>query len=216
MATDTLPYEALIGNRGGLESLIGFEPVTRGARLVLFEGLNAELDHQKERWDTADLELQSLGLDPGVGQIDLQHVETANLHEGPHRSILEAPPEAFPNVSVMAYLVVPSGSQFDQFEAADITLFAETFVNAGPVENGQELAFETIVHRRIQRTTEAVNNCLMRSATLLGTVNPIQTLPRGGIVNASWSKYKDGSSGKRYLVHGSRLQYTLQRHARFN
>lgn len=215
MAVDTLPFEALIGNRDVLESNIGFEQVTRGARLVLFKGLNAEIDAQAERWGAADLELQSLGLDPGVGQIELEHIEPTNLHEGPHKSILEAPPTAFPNVSVMAYLAIPAGAQFDQFDSYEITLFAETFVIAGPVPTGQETAFETIVHRRIERTTEAVNTVLMRDSTLLGTVSPISVPGRGGIVDASWLKRKDGSSGSRYLVHGSKLQYTLQRHARF-
>jgi hypothetical protein len=46
---------------------------------------------------------------------------------------------------------------------------------------GTEVAHETIVHRRIQRTTEAVNNVIRRDATLLGTVLPQQAPCRGGI-----------------------------------
>jgi hypothetical protein len=169
------------------DNFIGFEPVTRAARLVLFQGLDDEIDRQPE-----------------------------NLHEGPHRSLLEQPIEAFPNCSVMAYVTIPSGEQFDQFDTSDITLFAETMVIAGPVPKGQEVPFETIVHRRIQRTTEAVNAVIKRSGTLLGTVNPIQSMPRGGIGNSSWLRPQEKGSGPRYLWHGSRLQYTLQRHAHFN
>jgi hypothetical protein len=198
------------------DNFIGFEPVTRAARLVLFQGLDDEIDRQSERWNEEDLALQSLGLDPGVGQVVVDHIKPENLHEGPHRSLLEQPIEAFPNCSVMAYVTIPSGEQFDQFDTSDITLFAETMVIAGPVPKGQEVPFETIVHRRIQRTTEAVNAVIKRSGTLLGTVNPIQSMPRGGIGNSSWLRPQEKGSGPRYLWHGSRLQYTLQRHAHFN
>lgn len=216
MATDVISFDALIGNRNGLEALIGFEPITRAARLLLFDHLNDEIDSMQERWMMVDLGLDQMGLDPGVGQVELDHFEVENLHEGAHQSILTAPPEAFPNCSVMAYAATPSGEQYDQFDTSDIALFAETFVIAGPVPKGSDLVFSKIVNRRIMRTTEAVNNVLMAHKTFLGTTTPVQLPPRGGIVNSSWLKHKDGSSGPRYLVHGSKLQYTLQRHARFS
>lgn len=202
--------DALIGNRGLLEELIGFEPVTRAARLLLVRDLNDEIARQAERWGQEDLAVQSLGLDPGVGQVDVEAVADENFHEGPHISFLMAPPERFPNVSVMAYMTAPAGSQLlDRADTSDLTLFVDTMVKAGPVPSGQETAFETIVHRRIQRTTEAVNNVIQRDPMLLGTVlghGP----PRGGIGQQAWVR-NDGTSPTRYLWHGSRLQYTLQR-----
>lgn len=205
--------EALVANRGQLETMIGFEPVSRAARLVLYEGLNAEIASQQSRWMAADLELDRLGLDPGVGQVTVDPVPTANIFEGPHKSLVDSPIGRFPNISVMAYMTVPSPEQFDQFDTHDLTLFVESMAIAGPVVSGAETAYETIVHRRIQRMTEAAAAVIRRSGTLLGTVNPIQMPPRGGVGNASWLRPKEKGAGVRHVWQGSRLQYTLQRHA---
>lgn len=213
MSTDVLPFDALIGNRDFPEVLVGFEPVSRAARLVLFQDLNAEIDAQAERWDQADLALQTMGLDPGVGQVVVEHVQPGNIFEGSHKSLLMSPKERFPNVSVAAYMVVPSAEQFDQLDQIDLTFFAESMVIAGPVTDGQEVTFETIVHRRAQRMTEAVAAVIRRSGNLLGAVLPIQMPPRGGVGNASWLRKESKGAGDRYLIQGSRLQYTLQRHA---
>lgn len=208
-------FEALVGNRYLPEPGIGFEPLGRAARLVLLQGLNDQIDHQRDRWLAADLKMDTLGLDPGVGQTELPHVEPANLHEGPHESILAAGPGRFPNVSVMAYATVPSAFQLDQLDSSDLTLFAESFAMAGPVPEGSETIFETVVHRRIQRLTEAVHATLRSSMGLLGATLPMQQAPRGGVGSSSFLK-SSSKSGPRYLIHGSRLQYTLQRTAALN
>lgn len=209
----TAAFDALVGNRPYLETLIGFEPLSRAVRILLLHELNDEIDAQSERWRQADSALQQLGLDPGVGQVTVPHVPVANLHEGPHKALIEAPVEQFPNVSAAAYMAVPSAEQFDQFDKNDLTLFVESMAIAGPVAAGQEVAYETIVHRRIQRMTEAVAAVIRRSGTLYGTVNPIQMPPRGGVGNSSWLKRDKKGTGDRYLWQGSRLQYTLQRSA---
>lgn len=210
-----LAATALTGNRGLLEDQIGFETIGRASRLVLAMGVNDHISKQAERWGQEDLALQSLGFDPGVGQIEVQPVPIPHIHEGPHKSILEMPPEGFPCITTSAYVSVPSGEQFDQIDSSDITLFVETYVIAGPVPDGMDTAYETIVHRRIQRTTEAVHAALRNNMTLLGTVNPMAQPPRGGIGDSSWMRRQEGGSGPRNLLHGSRLQYTLQRLAAF-
>lgn len=208
----TAIFQAALGGLHVPDSSIGFEPVGRAVRLLLSRDLNAELTRQQSKWHQADLDLQALGFDPGVGQVDLEHIPNGHLHEGPHESLLEAPAASFPNVSMMAYQHVPTAtSLFDQLYTYDITLFVETMVKSGPVARGTEVAHETIVHRRIQRTTEAVNNVIRRDATLLGTVLPQQAPCRGGIGRVAWVKNENGEAGQRYMWHGSRLQYTLQR-----
>lgn len=207
----TLLFPAALGNRAIPDAMIGYEPVTRAVRLILGDRLNAEIARQSDAWDAADLALQQMGYDEGVGQVDIEPVNKTHLHEGPHESLLEAPASAFPNVSMMAYLHVPSASQhFSVFDSHDITLYVETMVKAGPVAAGTEVQFATIAHRRIQRTTEAVHAVIRADATLLGTVLPQELPARGGIGRQSWVK-TDGEAGKRYIWHGSRLQFTLQR-----
>lgn len=204
-------FDALVGNRGLGESLIGFEPITRAMRLIMSEYLNDEIDRQSGAWSTADLELQELGFDPGVGQVDVQHVPIENIHEGPHWSLLKAPPERFPAVVVMAPYAQPmtNGGFGDQFDSSNVVLAIESFAIAGPVAADMDVPFETIVHRRIQRMTEAVNAVMRRNKTLLGSVAPIQSPPIGGIGKQSWVKMADGRD--RYIWQGSRLEYTSQR-----
>jgi hypothetical protein len=210
-ATDQLIQQALIDNRSHLESDIGFEAISRAARLVLFQGLNDELDRQSDRWKTGDSAMQSLGFDPGVGQIGLDHVLPEHLHEGPHESLLTAPVTSFPNVCITAYLSSPSGEQFDQYDTSDVTMSLESFVIAGPVADGHQIAFETLVHGKIMRTTEAVKRTIAMSGTLMNTVLPIQLPPTVGLTRASWLRSEKDGQGAGYLIQGSRVQYTMQR-----
>lgn len=205
--------QAVIGRGTTLEPGIGFEPVARACRMTLLQFLNDEIDAQSERWRNADSRLQELGMDEGVGQVDVERIPPANFHEGPHKSLIEAPPEAFPNVSVMAYMTVPAASQFgDQVDSSDITLFVEAMAKSGPVPEGLEVAHESIVHRRIQRMTEALALVIARDPMLLGTVHGMRLPPRGGVGNSTWLKQRSKGAGDRFLWQGSRLQYTLTRH----
>jgi hypothetical protein len=119
---------ALSGNRGFVEDQIGFETVGRAARLVLAQNVNEQITKQAERWHAEDLALQSLGFDPGVGQIEVDEIPIGHIHEGPHQSILTAPPESFPCISVMAYVSVPSGDQLDRMDQSDLTLLSRPTV----------------------------------------------------------------------------------------
>lgn len=209
------PAEALVGNQDRPEAGVGFEPAARATRLILTTQLNDEISRQSDRWKLADSALQQLGLDLTVGQIDVPHIPLANFHEGPHRSLIEADPDQFPNCSVMAYQTVRSPSSFaDQLDSSDITLFIEMMAMTGPVPAGLEVSHETIVHRYIQRMTEALAIVMARADnhTLLGVAHNLQTPPRGGVGNSSWIKRQNKGAGAKFLWQGSRLQYTLQRH----
>jgi hypothetical protein len=201
---------ALVGNTDLLEPGLGFEPVGRAAMLLLFDGLNQEIETQQERWSEQDLKLQEL-TSGTVGQIDIEPIEGDHFFEGPHRSLVDAAPSAYPNVSVMGYSTQPKVTQYDQFDSMNMRLMVEVMVKAGPVPEGQEVDFETILHRRIQRTTEAVHIVVSSDRTLLGTVEPIQLPPRGGIAQQSWARREEKGRGPRYLWQGSRLEYALER-----
>lgn len=205
--------DALTGRGSSLEPGMGLEPSSRAARLILFQELNDEIDKVNERWSSADLAAQALGLDTGVGQVDVPHVADSNFYEGPLRSLIEAPPEKFPNVTVMAYMTMPAARQFaDQVDSSTITMFVESMQISGPVPDGLDLEHEVIVHRRIQRMTEAVAAVIARNPTLLGTVHDLRTPAQGGVGNSSWLRRADNGAGPRYIWHGSRLQFTLTRH----
>lgn len=204
----------IIGNRGPIESLQGFEVVGRAARLVVAEGINAEIDRQQQRWEQADLEFEAAGYDVGVRAMGLEHVPVENVFGGPHKSLVASPLARFPNVSMTAYATRPSAQDplNDRMDVPEITLLVELMVKAGPVVSGQELLIESIVHRRVERTSEALLATIAKSKNLYGTVDTISQ-PRGGIVNASWTRNEDteGEAGATYVLHGSRFTYALIR-----
>jgi hypothetical protein len=205
---------ALIDNISAPTSSLGLEPTGRAATLLLLDKLNDQIAVEEERWRAADREFQTLtGI--SLGETELELFDPSSFHEGPHESLLKAPPSKLPAVNVMAFTVQPDTEQLDQIDCAALRLYVETLVKAGPVEDEQEIVNETIVHRRIQRTTEAVNRVILTNSTLLGVVRPIQSLPRGGIGQSAWLRREEKGHGPRYLWQGSRLEYALQRHSDF-
>lgn len=191
---------------------IGFEEISRAARHMLITNLDDGLAEQEAKWATADLQEQA-EWGATVGQVELERFDPSHIFAGPHRSMIEAPPELFPNISIMAYVAKADADDFDQLDTSMITMFVETMVITGPIgESAQDLLdHETIVHRRIQRTTEAVCDVFKRDPMLMGTVRPFQRPPNGGIGESSWVRREDKGKGPRFLWQGSRLQYTLQR-----
>ncbi len=202
----------VIGNRGLPEDMFGFGVVGRAAKLVLVDGLNQQILREQERWSMADEEYEAAGHDVGALEVGIDQVLPHNIFVGPHKSLLESPVDRFPSVSVTAYASRPAPSDplEDRGDVVEITMLVELSVISGPCPRGQNLLYETIAHRRVERTTEAVLRTIRLSGNLLGTVDSV-TQPRGGIVNTSWIKDSKSGHGLRYVLHGSRFQYALTR-----
>ena len=211
----SVAFDILRGNRPEeLTQDIGPEIVNRAARLTLLSDLNTELTRASGRWDQSDLAIQSVGMDVGIGVTELEPFLPANICEGPHRSILSAPPESFPFVTVGAHVAVPTGGpRIDQLNTYDITLMIECYVKTGPVLEATDLHHETVVHRRILRTIEAINIAIRQTKNLHGTVLPFEGGARLVIHDQSEVSGSETTSGERYLQQGARLQYTLQRNS---
>lgn len=210
-----MTYDMLIANRGPIEDLVGLEVVGRAARLVLIENLNDEIDRVQERWSAADAVFEDAGHDVGVTALGVEYIEDLNVFQGPHKSLMAAPMTRFPNVSVTGYATRPGPG--DQLQGVhrllEVSLLAEICVAAGPVDDpdvGDSLFCETLVHRRIERTSEAVLATLGRRQDMLGTINRLGE-PRGGIVNQSWTKKTAGGASQTFILHGARFQYAPTR-----
>lgn len=199
-----------VGAAPGLDFALGFEEVGRATLKILVESLNDEIEERTNKWDLDDLDLQSLL--GGIGQVDVQPVDLEDFHDGPHPSVLKRAPERFPAVSVMSYFSQPVTSEIDQASGSSLKLAVEAFCVSGPVVEAALPQHETIVHRRILRTTEAINAVLMRERTLCGVVQPgITQGPRGGPGPQSFLRKEESGGGPDYIWQGSRLEYTLQR-----
>lgn len=206
--------ESLIANRGPIEPLHGFEVVGRAARLIVADGINDEIDRLQQRWFVADMDFEDQGFDIGVRDAGLEHIDVGNVFQGPHKSLAASPITRFPNVSVTCYATRPSGQNAlnDHMDVPELSLLMEVMVKAGPVPVGEELLYDQILHRRVERTSEAAIAVLARSRDLLATVDAISQ-PRGGIVNASWTRSEsmEGETGANYVLQGTRFTYALIR-----
>ncbi len=209
-----MTFDMLVANRGPLEDLVGFEVVGRAARLVVIDGINAQIDTVQERWRAADQIFEAAGHDVGIAAEGVESIASDNIFQGPHKSLLTSPISRFPNVTVVAYAARPgtSNPQNDVHRTLEISLLVELMVAAGPVDARGQLFFETLVHRRVERTTEAVLKTIGSSHNLLGAVSLVGE-PRGGIVNSSWTKKSEGGREETHVLHGARFQYALTRYA---
>ena len=206
-----LAYAALRGNRPTeITRDIGPELVNRAARMALLSDINAQLLVEADMWKQSDIAVQELGMDIGVGVTELEPFIPSNIHEGPHKSLIEAPPEAFPYIALGAHIAVPADG-LDQVNLYDITLMIEAWVKSGPVLDATQLFHETTVHRRILRTIEAVKTVINDTKNLYGTILPIENGPRMVIHDMTFISGGEAGPGARYLQQGARLQYTLQR-----
>lgn len=209
----TTSYDMVVGNRPLMEDLTGFQTVGRATRLVLIDGLNAEIDRQQERWRSADAAFELAGNDVGVRQAGIEHVPATNIFQGPHKSLAASPLTRFPNVSLTAYAIrpAPGNAEADRFDVVEVGLLVEIMVKAGPLPSGaDDLLWESIAHQRIERTAEAVLTVIRNSVNLMGSTTFI-TVPRGGLMNSSWSRDSGGGKGPKYVLHGARFQYALPR-----
>jgi hypothetical protein len=204
----------VVPGRGPADAMHGFPSITRGARLVVGESINTEINRIQRIWLRADEAFEAAGYDVGVNDAGIENIEVSNVFGGPHKSLVASPIDRFPNVSVTAYATRPSGqdAQSDRIDVPELSLIVELMVRAGPRTVDNALLIESIVHRRVERTTEALLATISKSRNLYGTVDSISE-PRGGIVNASWTRNEDseGEAGATYVLHGARFVYALIR-----
>jgi len=204
----------VIPGRGPADTMHGFPSVGRAARLVVANGINGEIDRVQRAWLRADQEFEDAGFDVGVRDAGVEYVESVNVFGGPHKSLVASPIDRFPNVSVTAYATRPSprNAADDSYDVPELSLLVELMVKAGPMTADNALLVESIIHTRVERTSEALLATIAKSQTLYGTVDLISP-PRGGIVNASWTRNEnsEGETGATYILHGARFVYALTR-----
>jgi hypothetical protein len=195
---------------------LGLERIQREAFLVLFNNLNEEIGLLETAWMTLDNEL-SVETGRDFDAITLERVEDFNFHIGHRPSLIEAPIQRYPNVSVMAYQVRPEGvNQIDQMSQSLDRLFIEIMVKSPQYETSTEEATagqveaERIVNARIQRMTDAVNNVIQSNRTLNGTVQEIIGIP-SVIISDVFPRAANTSYGQPWLWQGSRLEYEVSK-----
>lgn len=184
---------------------IGLESIQRECLIVLLQTLNDELPHQDEIWAPLDEELANLrGLD--YEPVVLEEVAPQNFYPGHRPSLIEAPVDGYPNVSVHADHAAQAedSDQYDQTETWRDRIFVELMVKS---ETGEEE-----VNARVQRMADAVNVCMLSNPTLRGIVNQMEGLQEIQI-GTVFPRNAETSYGKEWFWQGARLEYAVKKEA---
>jgi len=177
---------------------IGMEHVAREGAIVLIETLNEELQRQEEAWEDRDKELaEAKGVD--FEPITLEAVELENFYVGHVPSLINAPIEKYPNVSVEADRAGASTSNtLDQATTYGISMYVEFMVKS---EKSAEEA-----SARSHRMLDAINNCLMSNRTLRGVIQEFDDAPTVQLSDV-FTRKEQSSYGSEWFWRGGRLEY---------
>lgn len=183
---------------------ISLEDVQRQGFLVLFDNLNSALAEVEAMRAVQD---EALAIHTGREYVPtaIEMIAPDNFIEGHRPSLIGAPVEAYPNVSVMANLATPAPGtdQLDHQEAFSLALFVEVMVKSATSEEE--------VNRRVQRTAEAVQLVLSRHSTLNETVSGLGTATVE--VSDVFTRKERTAYGPHWYWQGARIRYAVRKEA---
>jgi len=195
----------------------GLEEIQRSAFFVLFDTLNVAIAKVNDAWVASD---ESFALHTGRPFVPVltEAVLPDNFIEGHRPSLIEAPIDNYPNVSVMAYRASPGpGSElYDHQEKYRVNLVVETMVKATEEEG------ESVCNSRAKRMVQAVNTCLMDNPTLGGVVSGFDGTPTVSVTELFTRKDRGGDASSRgaraaygpsWFWQGGRLEYVVRKEA---
>lgn len=180
----------------------GLEEIGRAAFVILHAELNAQIAAQAARWEARDQEMATL-LDRTYVPADVQPILAPDWHLGVRETLVEADPNRFPNLSVMAYTSAPAAisETADQYDMFSIQLFVEAMVNG---------LDEDVVNRRCQRTADAIVRTIREHRTLDGVVLEVGTAPTITLSDL-FARRAETGGGARFWWQGCRIEWTIIR-----
>jgi hypothetical protein len=195
------------------DSQTGLELTGRIVFQMLYEGLNERLEELESYWESMDRDFAELTRSP-VREVVLEGVPATSFYDGIHPSFLEAPIEAYPNVSVTAYDSRDSAEQFDQVDVFENRVFVEAWAKSDPgsQDGSDDVVMETVVYRRCQRLGEAIVLVLRDDTTLRGNFQPMKRPPRLRLANPSARRVSKGA-GERFMTQLARVDFTIDKNA---
>jgi hypothetical protein len=182
------------------------ERLSREVFLCLHASINAEIAVQASLWAPRDQQF-SAAIGTTYSPLYLEPITTPNFHLGHTPSLIEAPIEKYPNISVM-------GETADKVED-DFTYDqgGEWYVGVSVELMCKSVVDEDEVYRRIARTADAANNVLMRNKTLNGLVELVSM--ENQQISDSFIRKELKSRGTDWFWQGSRLEYIIQVNATY-
>jgi hypothetical protein len=183
--------------------LIGLEDVQRAAYLRLFDELNPAIAEMGTMWESSD---QALAHHTGLPYlpVEVEQIAPENFYEGHRPSLIQAPVDKYPNISVWAVRATanPESMLLDHQDVWNVLLYVEIMCKSETDEG--------IVNKRVVRTTEAVNIVMQDDPTLGDIVTGFE-----GDVTPSLSdvftRKERTNYGAVWYWQGARLEYVVRK-----
>lgn len=182
------------------------ELIGRSALMQLLASVNTEIAIHASAWAARDMELDSVrGL--SYSPVELEAVAYEHMYHGHIPTLIDAPLELYPNLSVMASRVsdIPNGGWDQEGHLHRVELAVEVMVKS--------LESEENVNKRIQRTSDAVNQVILNDPTLRGLVSSTEFVSVD--VSDVFVRREEKSRGPRWFWQGARLEYTIDKPAAY-
>jgi hypothetical protein len=195
------------------DSSTGLERLGREVVMILHSDLNDELEATEAEWGPYDEEYAAT-VHKLYNPTTLERIQDGRFYLGHVPSLIDAPMDAFPNVSVMGYQAQNSSTDsIDLYYGVAVSIFIEIMCKSGPypdINVATSDAGEETVNRRTTRTTDAVVSVISRHPTLNGLVQPIQTTPSVTIFDV-FKRHQNRDRGPLFYWQGSRIEYRVTR-----
>jgi len=182
------------------------ELIGRAALMQLLASVNSEIAIHASAWAARDMELDSVrGI--AYSPVHLEEIATEHMYLGHIPTLIDAPVEMYPNFSVLAYRVseVENGGWDQKGHLHRVELAVEVMVKS--------LESEEVVNKRIQRTSDCVNQVILNDPTLRGLVSSTEFVSVD--VSDVFIRREEKSRGPRWFWQGARLEYTIDKPAAY-
>ena len=186
-------------------STTGLEQAQRAAYLVLFDHLNDAIGFVETNWSQSD---QQTALHTGFPYVPLliERIENQNFYEGHRPSLIQAPVEKYPNISVWGVNSNPS-------EESAISDHVDIWENMIWIEvMTKSLESEEAVNKRTIRTAEAIHLVMTNNPTLGGVASGL-TDDVSFAMSEVFLRRENTSYGTNWFWQGARLEYVVRKDA---
>lgn len=190
------------------------------AKIQIQRYLEAECERQETFWVKRMKDLGALLPTSRLPTPKIRRVKDSNIYIGPRPSLLQAPIDFWPSITVRCGDLRPSrGGQNDQYDTFDCDFYIEVMCYAGPVARDQihlqpGIDAEGSVNLQVHLLSGAVQMCIRKDPSLGGAILPIQNPPS---VHPSFPTAVPGDNQERAgdynLYQGRQHHYVITRNS---
>jgi len=198
----------------GLGEGLELEQVQRSAKAQIMKYLPEITKQLQSVWDERDEEYCEL-INVAYSKVKIPNVDKQNFYTGIKPSLLLAPVQMWPSITVWCHDSKASMFQADQYDTNDAKLGIEVLCNAGPINKEklhlkEGILLEQQLDSQIQRLTDAVLMCIKKDPALGGVIHGAIEKPANVTTSLPWSR-QDEQTSNWYIFQGKLCEYTVQK-----